>query len=356
MAAASDRSGAVAALTLEFNMRPCTSSPRSSSSATHRYAFTLVELLVVIGIIALLISILLPALNKARAQANKTKCLAGLRSLGQAISIYAAENKDRAPIGIVASDDPTGTGVTGLQFPLANYVWFANGAAKQRDNGLGLLARLKIVTRGPTAFYCPTEERARLMYDTTDNPWVFKISQPENYSWVSGSPSLVYISYMARPVAAWPAVAYDSPRADKAYIIEGNFPNVGGKKYPEGYPLLSKMKNKAILSELMRSPLDVKLMHKDGINVYYANGAARFVPLGDFKKAAAPGGGGGPFGGGTPGVSWSTFDDANRKYVQSDGRLSFPAGDNTLNLVFLNGSPSFPNGAGVWNWLDKAMN
>ncbi len=64
---------------------------------SHGSAFTLVELLVVVAIVALLVGLLLPALRGARAQARRSVCLAHLREIGQLTHAFADQNADRMP-------------------------------------------------------------------------------------------------------------------------------------------------------------------------------------------------------------------------------------------------------------------
>ncbi|MGF1635135.1 MAG: type II secretion system protein [Phycisphaerae bacterium] len=126
------------------------------------HGFTLVELLVVIGIIALLISILLPSLSKAREAANTVACLSNQRQIGQATIIFADEHGQWLPThydnsGPTSSGSPPVRNTSwGYTYPL--YSW--SYVLSQAING------------GKEAFRCPSDGADNAWGAWTDASWV----------------------------------------------------------------------------------------------------------------------------------------------------------------------------------------
>src|SRR5262249_12836391 len=123
-------------------------------------AFTLVELLVVIGIIAALIAILLPTLARAREAAHRSACLSNLRQLGQALVLYANQSKDHVPLGHMSDE----------------YQWnytlnFAN-SSKAFVTHIGVLRDVHLLD-SPKTYFCPSEVDPQWQFATDINPYPF---------------------------------------------------------------------------------------------------------------------------------------------------------------------------------------
>src|SRR3712207_4640208 len=135
-----------------------------------RKGFTLVELLVVIGIIAVLISVLLPALSKARQRAQTVACSSNLRQVFMAARNYATENRDSLPYGFIFNRERKDTGrPTPSDAGATGYIAFFTslnkymGAKKATDNilldGNSPYYDGASKTRMSEAFRCPAVDR-----------------------------------------------------------------------------------------------------------------------------------------------------------------------------------------------------
>jgi prepilin-type processing-associated H-X9-DG protein len=105
-------------------------------------AFTLVELLVVIGIIALLISILLPALNNARKKAQAVECASDMRQIFLAMQMFAQDNKGHLPRPHIVPDVTGGHPDFATKSAFVHLMAGAAGHADLNDNKGGLLKYL----------------------------------------------------------------------------------------------------------------------------------------------------------------------------------------------------------------------
>jgi prepilin-type N-terminal cleavage/methylation domain-containing protein/prepilin-type processing-associated H-X9-DG protein len=230
--------------------------------------FTLVELLVVIGIIALLIAILLPALNKARETANRAKCSANLRQIGQAMLLYCSDNQGMYP----CTQYTTGTAVnaTMVQGVGGSNPFTVTGAGVVNNVPMAYFLLMRTEKLTSAVFVCPS---------SSNTPDTFTIAAPNTALSQTNFTNAINLSY-----------SFQNPYANQTGItngfgwLQGNFDanfafgadlNPGGqyKNVTNGISLLKLT--------TASSPLQLRsgnsLNHnQDGQNVLFADGHVEF--------------------------------------------------------------------------------
>jgi prepilin-type N-terminal cleavage/methylation domain-containing protein len=254
-----------------------------------RRAFTLVELLVVIGIIAVLVGILLPALNSARERGRRAVCLSNLRQIHQAFVMYANANKDQVPLG-----------VSGNEYQFNYVIWRELSGQPAKYQAFGLL-HLTNLMPDPKAFYCPSDVSPYYQYDNEQNPWPV---QPAPWAegtsitdasgakitglrvWYSCRPIDNDESQLGSPVKAAVGVTprWTGGGREIFWTRNGAAPSLA--QYNGGAarkcPKLASMKDKAVFSDIQTVVERLDQRHQKGMNVLYANGSAKWVDKSEF--------------------------------------------------------------------------
>ncbi|HMO26374.1 MAG TPA: type II secretion system protein [Tepidisphaeraceae bacterium] len=254
-----------------------------------RKGFTLVELLVVIGIIAVLVSMLLPTLARTRESANRAVCLSNIRTLLQAIYTYADMYKGQVPLGNlgtikqlsysifidgqVHSSAPAPTPDQLRQYPMWGRLYQAKLIVPRPWDGIADVSSFRESTLA-YSFACPSETLYQFSVRTLVNGWPPGIFYRGNPHHPTGSSDDTRSSYLIRPALTAPA----GEPAEPTEGAEWDWRPATRDFWPTKMPLLSKFRaRKALISEPGLWSTSNVTRHKAGINVGYSDGSANWV-------------------------------------------------------------------------------
>lgn len=298
-----------------------------------RRAFTLVELLVVIGIIAVLVGILLPALNKAKQAANSAVCLSNLRQMGTAWTTYLSRSKNHLPYYIWHDPPPSGTN------DLGDFVWHGYWIGLLSDMGVQPGSVICPEARDPLPYQNPVVQGAgnakyawtgQFQVDNTgvriDGSGINNTSDSRKKGYRTGSygfskyvvltvdPTgvLVVTDKNGNNIHQW--AARGDPRTGTNYLpVTGGSTNASVLKPSGEVPLMfdstwidvTSLRNGTVNNgkvTLASPPTDLSGMnpsasgdheyrfligrHGRGINICFADGSARWVPLEETYQCA----------------------------------------------------------------------
>lgn len=200
--------------------------------------FSLVELLVVVGIIAVLIAVLLPTLGKAREAAGRTACLSNLRQIHQTLALYSLANREYVPIGYRA----------GVPEGMKQFNSMVYSGTTKRHVLWGLLLQSGYM-KEPRIFFCPQENDPSRQQGTDVNVWP---PGPDNVSTKN-----VQAGYGGRP--------------------DWSVPDDPNTWTPSTLPKLKDFHQKAMLADIVGLVARVDSRHRTGVNVLKGDGSAGWV-------------------------------------------------------------------------------
>jgi prepilin-type N-terminal cleavage/methylation domain-containing protein/prepilin-type processing-associated H-X9-DG protein len=180
-------------------------------SKSQRSGFTLVELLVVIGIIALLIAILLPALGRAKENANRVACASNLRQLGAALVMYTNDNRGWFPFcAAIGEVDPVG----GAPYRYEDWIYWQR-VRKPEDSRISpYLGRFN-----PRVLHCPSDDVVNHTRFITADPYVYSYT----INMLVGSDPLYYKPVVKITGIRRPADKLMMMEEDERSLDDGNF-------------------------------------------------------------------------------------------------------------------------------------
>ena len=263
-----------------------------------KQGFTLVELLVVIAIIALLMAVLLPALNKAREQARRVVCASNIKQIGVAMMAYTSDNDKMPWYGETYQKVPPANGHdTGTIHPFVVY----RDDQRYGDPTTGPLIPMRLAclyarnyVSDPKMFYCPSNTSPSYVYKSytrgtganTDGRWG---TLPQAYNLTLANPNQwVRIGYTYYPI--------DDTLAGPALLVPDNYTGKFNVPIYTAKTFTQLSRKSPYLTDVIWSrdgiahkggiDRSTNLIQNGGINALFKDGHVRFV--GDEKVKYQP--------------------------------------------------------------------